>query len=88
MQSTKQQQRMTIQQMAEVTGGQAFFPLSVKELDKAYEKVVAEIRAQYTIGFQSANEKTDGAWRKVEVKVARKDLRVRSRRGYFAPYKK
>ena len=88
MQSTKMQQRMTIQQMAEVTGGQAFFPLAVKELDKVYEKVVAEIRAQYTIGFQSTNVKTDGAWRKVEVKVARKDLRVRSRRGYFAAYKK
>ena len=88
LQSTKLQQRMTIQQMAEVTGGQAFFPTAVKELDKVYEKVVAEIRAQYTIGFQSTNEKTDGAWRKVEVKVARKDLRVRSRRGYFAAYKK
>jgi Ca-activated chloride channel family protein len=88
MQSTKLQQRMTIQQMAEVTGGQAFFPAAVKELDKVYEKVIAEIRAQYTIGFQSTNTKTDGAWRKVEVKVARKDLRVRSRRGYFAPYKK
>jgi len=88
MQSTKLQQRMTIQQMAEVTGGQAFFPTAVKELDKVYEKVVAEIRAQYTIGFQSTNVKTDGAWRKVEVKVARKDLRVRSRRGYFAAYKK
>jgi Ca-activated chloride channel homolog len=88
MQSTKLQQRMTIQQMAEVTGGQAFFPTAVKELDKVYEKVVAEIRAQYTIGFHSTNEKTDGTWRKVEVKVARKDLRVRSRRGYFAPYKK
>jgi Ca-activated chloride channel homolog len=88
MQSTKLQQRMTIQQMAEVTGGQAFFPTAVKELDKVYEKVVAEIRAQYTVGFHSTNEKTDGAWRKVEVKVARKDLRVRSRRGYFAAYKK
>ena len=88
LQSTKLQQRMTIQQMAEVTGGQAFFPTAVKELDKVYEKVLAEIRAQYAIGFQSTNAKTDGAWRKVEVKVARKDLRVRSRRGYFAAYKK
>jgi len=88
LQSTKLQQRSTIQQMAEVTGGQAFFPTSVKELDKVYEKVVAEIRAQYTIGFHSTNSKTDGAWRKVEVKVGRKDLRVRSRRGYFAAYKK
>ena len=87
-QSSRLQQRMTIQQMAEVTGGQAFFPAAVKELDKVYEKVVAEIRAQYTIGFHSTNEKTDGAWRKVEVKLARQDLRVRARRGYFAPYKK
>ena len=86
--STKLQQRMTIQQMADVTGGQAFFPTSVKELDRVYEKVLAEIRAQYTIGFHSTNEKTDGAWRKVEVKAVRKDLRVRARRGYFAAYKK
>jgi Ca-activated chloride channel family protein len=87
-QSTKLQQRITIQQMAETTGGQAFFPSTVKDLDKVYEKVVAEIRAQYMIGFHSTNERTDGTWRKVEVKVTRKDLRVRSRRGYFAPYKK
>jgi len=87
-QSTKLQQRITIQQMAETTGGQAFFPSTVKDLDKVYEKVLAEIRAQYTVGFHSTNEKTDGTWRKVEVKVTRKDLRVRSRRGYFAPYKK
>src|SRR5258706_3047905 len=57
--SSKVQQRMTIQQMAETTGGQAFFPTSVKELDKVYDKVLAEIRAQYTIGFHSTNEKAD-----------------------------
>jgi len=90
-QSSKVQQRMTIQQMAETTGGQAFFPTSVKELDKFYDKVLAEIHAQYTIGFLSTNEKADGAWRKVEVKVVRKDgrdLRVRARKGYFALYRK
>ena len=71
-----------LQQIAEVTGGQAFFPPSVKELDKVYEKVVAEIRAQYTIGYVSTNEKTDGSWRKVEVKIARQrapELRIRAR---------
>jgi Ca-activated chloride channel family protein len=86
--STKLQQRMTIQQLADITGGQAFFPASVKELDRVYEKVLAEIRAQYTVGYLSTNDKTDGAWRKVEVRVVRKDLRVRSRRGYFAPFKR
>jgi Ca-activated chloride channel family protein len=90
-QSTRFQQRATIQQMAETTGGQAFFPTSVKELDKVYDKVLAEIRAQYTIGFHSTNEKADGAWRKTEVKVVRKDgrdLRIRARKGYFALFKK
>jgi len=85
--STKNQQRMILQQMVEATGGQAFFPTSVKELDGVYEKVVAQIRAQYTIGYLSTNEQTDGTWRKVEVKTTRKDLRVRSRRGYFAAFR-
>jgi Ca-activated chloride channel family protein len=86
--SSKSEQRRVLQQIAEVTGGEAFFPTAVKELDAVYDKVVAQVRAQYTIGYLSTNDKTDGVWRRVEVKVVRKDLRVRSRRGYFAPYKK
>src|SRR5262245_5803514 len=89
--SVKSQQRMTLLQMAELTGGQAFFPTSVKQLDEVYEKVLAQIRAQYTLGYVSTNTKTDGAWRKVEIKVTRKDdrgPRVRARRGYFAPLRK
>ena len=60
-----------------------------------YEKVVAEIRAQYTIGYVSANTNADGSWRKVEIKIEAKsdptghrDYRLRSRRGYYAPYRK
>jgi len=86
--SAVMQQRTILQQIAEVTGGQAFFPASVKELDGVYEKIVAQVHAQYTIGYLSTNEKTDGTWRKVEVKPRRKDLRVRARKGYFAPYRK
>jgi len=86
--SSKNEQRMVLQQMADITGGQAYFPNSVKELDHMYEKVLAEIHAQYTLGYISANEKTDGSWRKVEVKMTRKDCRTRARKGYFAPMKK
>jgi Ca-activated chloride channel family protein len=86
--SVKNQQRMLLQQMADVTGGQAFFPTAVKELDGVYEKVIAEIQAQYTVGYLSTNDKTDGSWRKVEIKTTRKDLRVRARKGYFAVFKK
>ena len=88
--SVQHQQRMTMAQMAELTGGQAYFPTSVKQLDEMYAKVLAEIRAQYTVGYVSSNQKLDGSWRKVEVRVTRKDtrgLRIRARKGYFAPYK-
>lgn len=90
-QGGKAAQRPILQQIAEATGGQAFFPLSVKNLDVVYDKVVAEIRAQYTLGYLSSNDVTDGAWREVEIKVVRKDgrdYRVRSRKGYYAPYRR
>jgi Ca-activated chloride channel family protein len=90
-QSGKAAQRPILQQIAEATGGQAFFPMSVKNLDSVYESVVAEIRAQYTLGYLSTNTSADGSWRKVEIKIARKDggdYRVRSRKGYYGLYKK
>jgi Ca-activated chloride channel homolog len=91
--SGRNEARRILTQIADTTGGQSFFPTSVKELDAMYDKVLAEIRAQYTIGYLSTNEQTDGTWRKVEVKIAGKnararDLRVRSRRGYWGPYRK
>ena len=82
--SVRSQQRMVLQSMADATGGQAFFPTDVKQLDEVYGKVVAQIRAQYTLGYLSTNDKMDGRWRKVEVKTTRKDLRTRARRGYYA----
>jgi Ca-activated chloride channel homolog len=88
--SSRLPQERVLRQIAEVTGGQAFFPTSVKELDKVYDQVLAEIRAQYTIGYLSTNGKADGTWRKVDVKLnkpAAGGLRIRARKGYFAPYK-
>jgi Ca-activated chloride channel family protein len=81
------EQQMVLRQITEATGGQVFFPPSVKELDKVYEQVVAEIRAQYTLGYVSSNPKSDGSWRKIDIKITRpdaRDLRVRARRGYYA----
>ncbi len=90
MASAKMDLRMRLQQIAEETGGQAFFPMSVKDLDKEYEKVQAEIKAQYTLGYLSTNTRADGTWRKVEIRVNRaglKDCKVRTRKGYFAAFK-
>jgi Ca-activated chloride channel family protein len=79
--------QLTLRQLAETTGGQAFFPAAMKDVENAYEKVLAEIRGQYHLGYQSTNPVKDGAWRKVEIKVKRPDVRIRSRKGYFGPYK-
>ena len=40
------------------------------------------------MGYLSTNARTDGKWRKVEIKVTRPGLKTRSRQGYFAPYRK
>jgi Ca-activated chloride channel homolog len=83
------EERAHLQQIAEATGGQAFFPTTMKDIEASYEKVVAQIRAQYSLAYSSANTKQDGAWRKVEIRVTRPDLKgtkILARRGYFAPY--
>ena len=88
--SIRQQQRTTLLQIAEVTGGRAFFAVRKADLDKIYEDVLSEIRAQFTIGYISTNEKQDGKWRKVEIKAARpgaRSMRVRSRGGYYSLYR-
>jgi Ca-activated chloride channel homolog len=89
-QSVRMEQRTRLMRMAELTGGQAYFPLTMKELDGVYAKVAAEIDAQYSMGYVSSNTRMDGTWRKVEIKVTRPDLKnvkVRTRQGYFAPLK-
>ena len=87
--SSRIQSQNQLQRMAAITGGQAFFPASVKELDKLYDKIQREIAARYSLGYISSDVRKDGAWRKVEIKLKRPDLKgakLRTRTGYFAPY--
>ena len=87
--SGRVEQRARLFQIADATGGQAFFPSSMKDVEAAYDKIVAQIRAQYSLVYTSTNSRHDGQWRKVEIKVKRadlKDLKIQTRRGYFAPY--
>ena len=89
-QSVRQEQRLRLMQLAEATGGRAFFPLSKEQLDAAYEQVRLEMAARYTIGYAPNAPRTDGSWREVTVRLTRPELRqakVRTRRGYFAPLK-
>jgi VWFA-related protein len=86
-QSLQFDQRLKLRTLAEITGGLAFFPGAIKDLDPTYEKIAAEIRGQFTLGYLSTNAKFDGAWRKVEITVKRPGVKVRTRQGYFAPYR-
>ena len=85
--SARQSLQMTLRQITEATGGQAFFPTAMKEVESAYDKVLAELKGQYHVGYLSTNTAKDGAWRKVDIRVKRPDLRVRTRKGYFGPYR-
>ena len=88
--SNRNLQRVRLAQIAEESGGEAFFPLSMKEIEAAFERILIQVRAQYTVGYVSTNTAQDGRWRKVEIKVRRpdlKNLRIQTRKGYFGPYK-
>jgi Ca-activated chloride channel family protein len=88
--SARSLQQSQLQRMSAVTGGQAFFPSSIKELEKVYEKIQREIAARYSLGYLSTDARKDGNWRKVEIKLKRPELKgakLRTRPGYFAPYR-
>src|SRR3954467_5062434 len=62
--SLRSEQRQRISQIALETGGEAFFPSEMKQVEDAYAKILKQIRAQYTIGYVSSNRRQDGRWRK------------------------
>ena len=83
-------QRAELERVASATGGQAYFPGVAKDLDGVFDKIREELSARYSLGYLSTDLRTDGAWRGVEIKLLRPDLkgvRLRTRSGYFAPYK-
>jgi Ca-activated chloride channel family protein len=75
---------MRLRQIVDATGGQAFFPSSLDDLDTSYEQVLAEMNARYQLGYTSSNTALDGTWRDVQIRVLRPDLKLRTRKGYFA----
>jgi len=85
------EQQQILTRIATTTGGQAFFPHSIKDLDQMYEKILGEIAGRYSIGYVSSNPQMDGSWRDVKVRLANrpqlKDAKIRTRAGYYAPYK-
>ena len=68
------------------TGGHAFFPFKVEDLEQSFENIANELRHQYNVFYRPEPLKTDGLYHTVELRVkGRKDLVVRARKGYYAP---
>jgi VWFA-related protein len=67
------------------TGGKAFFPFKVEDLEQSFENIVNELRHQYNIAYRPEPLKTDGLFHPIELRVRdRKDLVVHVRKGYYA----
>jgi Ca-activated chloride channel family protein len=59
--------------------------LSIKELDRAFTDLAEQLRTQYVLGFYSTNEKRDGSFRKLSVRIKKAGYQARARTGYYAP---
>ena len=71
---------------AEQTGGRAFFPFKVEDLEQSFENIANELRHQYSLAYRPEPLATDGLFHQVDLRVkGRKDLVVRTRKGYYAP---
>ena len=77
--------REGLQQLADRSGGTAYFPSDAASLGTAYQKILDELRRRYVLGYESTNRSRDGKWRKVEIRVKGQDVTVKSAGGYFAP---
>jgi len=74
-----------LRQLAQETGGRAFFAQSVNELAGIYDQIAEELSSQYTIGYTSKNPKRDGAWRRIVVRVKAPNATARTKQGYYGP---
>jgi len=83
----KDQKDRDLVTLAEETGGVAFFTGDMLSLERSFTKISKELRAQYLLTYKPLNDRYDGSFRKIEVKLAtgrRGDLKIRTKHGYKA----
>ena len=83
------QGRKALKKVAEVMGGASYFPRSVSEVQQICRTIARDLRNQYTIGYRPSNDKLDGSWRKVLVRIkpakGLPSVKIRTKQGYYAP---
>ena len=80
--SAQHQSAASLKSFAEKTGGRFIATPGGPALRDAFTGIAEELGHQYTITYRPANTKHDGKWRKIDVKLSREDLTVRTRKGY------
>ncbi len=83
---SKQRGDKVLERIAEATGGRAFFPFQINDVANAFVEIQDELRSQYALSYKPADFRSDGRYHTIEILAQNhKGLRVRSRRGYYAP---
>lgn len=73
-----------MESMAGETGGKAFLPDGIEQLDMVFRQIAEELQAQYLFGYYATDERTEGGFKRITVRApARPDLRIRARQGYY-----
>src|SRR5688572_12752973 len=75
-----------MEQLTGQTGGAVYLPKTTHELDLAFDQIAADLAQQYVLSYYPSIEHRDGRLHRLELRVkTRNDVRVRSRKGYYAP---
>lgn len=75
-----------LERIADATGGRAFFPFQLNDVANAFVEIQDELRSQYALSYNPADLRADGRYHTIDIVAQNhKGLRVRSRRGYYAP---
>jgi VWFA-related protein len=82
--ATVPQLRTSLETYAKSTGGRPFFPKQIEDLDRIFAEIVSELSNQYVLSYSSTNQKHDGKWREIKVRVRKGNYDIRARQGYRA----
>jgi len=74
-----------LERIAEATGGRAFFPFQMREVADAFTSIQEELRSQYAVAYSPSGFVADGRYRTIDIVALEKGLKVRTRKGYYAP---
>jgi Ca-activated chloride channel family protein len=77
-----------LKRISQESGGKVYIPSPDNTIHNIVSEIASELRSQYSIGYFSSNEKSDGSWRRVVIKLNSNTIsnpQLRYRRGYYAP---